>query len=358
MAVGCFKVNYFEDAPAIITDTESITVTSSVPEGSAQITCDLVVTSNRSWGMNIVDLQGDPVDWIQASVADDMNLSGQTQEVSISLTFEPNWVVSPREAKLILTSAEYEKIIPIHQDAADVNLEIDTDQTVSSFGPYHEQTRVYFQTNADWTAAVAEGSTIADVRLSKTAGTSDDTYIDVTFGKPYAGGVKEAVIQFYVEGMAAPRTITLVQTGLILNLDFAQQPFTADLPTSKTSIVETTYSYPWYGSSYDFLLGENDIQYRAADKCILLAKSKTVVGLPAVEGLRLARVEMQSVATDKKYTISSDISGTVIEGGEMQKLPMEGVGSWTLTDTQADTRYYIYMSSSNSRIASISLIYE
>ena len=359
IATGCFKGNFHEDLPEIRVDVESVVVPAAIAEGSEHINAEIRVSSNRSWGINLVDRNGDQVDWVKASVTDNVNLAGMMQELSVILTFEPNWVVAARTADLILTTAECKKIIPLNQNAAMSNLEIDKEQTVSTFGPYDEQqTRIHFKTNSDWKVSVSEGATISDIKFSKDAGTAEDTYVDVTFGRPCAGGVKEAVVQFTVEGMDTPKTLTLVQTGLILDLDFSRQPFAEELPTSKTAIEDTEYTYSWYGSEYNFLLGKNEIQYRGADQCILLGKSNTIIGLPALEGLRLTQVELKSVATNKTYTIASDISGTAAEGGKKQKLPMGGTGVWELTDTKENVPYYIYTGSSNSRIASISLIYE
>ena len=355
---GCIQEKYYEDKPEISVSEESVTAEAAVRDGYDIIADTLTVSSNRSWGLNIVDAQGNAVDWITVSVEDNMNLSGMTEKTPVILTFDPNWTTSVRLANLVITSAECEKTVQITQRGASHNLAIDKEQTVTSFGPRDSQTRIYFKTNSNWSASVAEGTTIRDVVLSKSSGNDQDTYVDVTFGLPYAGGEKNACVVFDVEGMEHQISVGLVQTGLVIELDFDGQPFTEDLPESSKGIESTDYVYQWYGSDYIFQIGKNEIQYRTADKCLLLEK-KGFVRLPSVEGLRLAEVQLESVATNKKFTISSDDAGqNAVEGGKTKTLAKDSVGIWELTGTQSGTSYYIYAGGTKSRIASLYLIYE
>lgn len=354
----CIQGKYYEDTPEISVSEESVTAEAAVRDGYDIIADTLTVSSNRSWGLNIVDAQGNAVDWITVSVEDNMNLSGMTEKTPVILTFDPNWTTSVRLANLVITSAECEKTVQITQRGASHNLAIDKEHTVTSFGPRDSQTRIYFKTNSNWSASVAEGATIRDVVLSKSSGNDQDTYVDVTFGLPYAGGEKNACVVFDVEGMEHQISVGLVQTGLVIELDFDGQPFTEDLPESSKGIESTDYVYQWYGSDYIFQIGKNEIQYRTADKCLLLKTSKTFIKLPAVEDLKLSEVQLKCAATDKKFTISSDGTATVVNGGAQKTLANGAVGVWKLSDVQAGTSCYIYSGSSNARIAEISLIYE
>ena len=354
----CIQGKYYEDTPEISVSEESVMAEAAVRTGYDSIADTLTVSSNRSWGLNVVDAQGNAVEWITVSVEDNMNLSGMTEETQVILTFDPNWVTSAREATLVITSAECEKTVQITQSGALHNLAIDKEQTVTSFGPRDSQARIYFKTNSNWSASVAEGSTIRDVVLSKSSGDDQDTYIDVTFGLPYTAGKKHASIVFDVEGMDHRISVSLVQTGLVIELDFDSQPFTVALPESSKAVESTDYVYQWYGSDYDIHIGKNKIQYRPADKCLLL-ENKGFIRLPSVEGLRLAEVQLKSVATNKKFTISSDDAGqNAVEGGKTKTLEKDAVGVWKLTGTQSGTSYYIYAGGTKSRIASLCLIYE
>ena len=354
----CIQWKYYEDTPEISVSEESVTAEAAVRDGYDIIADTLTVSSNRSWGLNIVDAQGNAVDWITVSVEDNMNLSGMTEKTPVILTFDPNWTTSVRLANLVITSAECEKTVQITQRGASHNLAIDKEHTVTSFGPRDSQTRIYFKTNSNWSASVAEGATIRDVVLSKSSGNDQDTYVDVTFGLPYAGGEKNACVVFDVEGMEHQISVGLVQTGLVIELDFDGQPFTEDLPESSKGIESTDYVYQWYGSDYIFQIGKNEIQYRTADKCLLLKTSKTFIKLPAVEDLKLSEVQLKCAATDKKFTISSDGTATAVNGGAQMTLANGAVGVWKLSDVQAGTSCYIYSGSSNARIAELSLIYE
>ena len=354
----CIQGKYYEDTPEISVSEESVTAEAAVRDGYDIIADTLTVSSNRSWGLNIVDAQGNAVNWITVSVEDNMNLSGMTEKTPVILTFDPNWTTSVRLANLVITSAECEKTVQITQRGASHNLAIDKEHTVTSFGPRDSQTRIYFKTNSNWSASVAEGATIRDVVLSKSSGNDQDTYVDVTFGLPYAGGEKNACVVFDVEGMEHQISVGLVQTGLVIELDFDGQPFTEDLPESSKGIESTDYVYQWYGSDYIFQIGKTEIQYRTADKCLLLKTSKTFIKLPAVEDLKLSEVQLKCAATDKKFTISSDGTATAVNGGAQKTLANGAVGVWKLSDVQAGTSCYIYSGSSNARIAELSLIYE
>ena len=76
--------------------------------------------------------------------------------------------------------------------------------------------------------------------------------------------------------------------------------------------------------------------------------------------MKLTGVSVTSGASNKKFAITTDNAGkTPTEGGAVQTLAaVDDVGTWTLTDTEADTGYYIYGSSSKARIKHIELIYE
>ena len=355
---GCLQGKYYEEVPLIAVSEESVTAEAAVRDGYDIIADTLTVTSNRSWGLNVTDAQGNVADWVKVSVEDNMNLSGMTQDTRVILTFDPNWTTSAREASLVITSAECERTVQITQAGASHNLAIDKEQTQTSFGPRDSQARIHFRTNSNWSASVAEGATIRDVVLSKSSGNDQDTYLDVTFGLPYASGEKHASIVFDVEGMDHLVSVDLVQTGVVIELSFDDQPFTVKLPESSTPIESTDYTYQWYGSDYNIQIGKNKIQYRSADKCLLL-DGKGFVRLPSVEDFSLAEVRLKSVATNKKFTISSDEAGkNALDGGEVKTLPMDAEGVWELTGTQTGTSYYIYASGTKSRIASLYLIYE
>lgn len=354
----CIQGKYYEGIPLLSVSEESVTAEAVVRDGYDSITDTLTVISNRSWGLNVVDAKGNAVDWINVSVEDDMNLSGMTRETQVVLTFESNWVTSVREASLVITSAECERTVQITQAGASHNLAIDKEQTQTSFGPRDSQARIHFRTNSNWSASVAEGATIRDVVLSKSSGNDQDTYLDVTFGLPYASGEKHASIVFDVEGMDHQVTVDLAQTGVVIEIVFDEQPFTEMLPVSATEIGSLDYTYHWHGSDYNIQVGENKIQYRSADKCLLLDR-RGFIRLPSVENFSLAEVRLKSVATNKKFTISSDEAGkNALDGGEVKTLPMDAEGVWELTGTQAGTSYYIYASGTKSRIASLYLIYE
>ncbi len=355
---GCIRGKYYEGVPLIAVSEEAVRAEAAVMEGHDSIADTLTVSSNRSWGLNVVDARGNAVDWMTVSVEDNMNLSGMTQETQVILTFDPNWVTSAREASLVITSAECERTVQITQVGGSHNFAIDYEKTQTSVGPRDSQARIHFRTNSSWSATVAEGSSVRDIALSKSSGDDQDSYVDVTFGLPYAAGEKRASIVFDVEGMDHQVSVDLVQTGLVIELGFDGQPFTADLPASAKEIESTDYTYKWYGSDYKIQIGKNKVQYRSADKCLLL-DGKGFVRLPSVEGLRLVEVQLESVATNKKFTISSDEAGkTAVAGGETKTLAKDAVGVWQLTGTQAGTSYYIYAGGTKSRIASLYLIYE
>ena len=360
LAASCFSVGVPEGKAEIASDVEQLRVRADIPEGEESITDSVVIYSNQSWGLNFIDPQGEPADWIGTDVSEHLNLSGEMDSTVVRLTFDYNRMTVERLAQMKITSADCDKSISIVQAAADRFVMVE-EKTIL-LPPEATEYTVSVISNIPWEAVLAKGAT-ADVTFDGAAGNGDGTFV-VSFGAnddPFSE--KTASITISAED-SQDINLTFTQrrnAKFVIDVDFTSLPFNEEIQTASHKVglsEETTYTLQRYGNTYSFVFGVNAVlQYRPADACILLDKG--YIGLPVVAGMKLTQVSLKSVATNKKYLITSAAgSSPVVEGGESQTIAKDETATWELTGTTTDTRYYIYINSGSSRIAHITLTYE
>ena len=108
--------------------------------------------------------------------------------------------------------------------------------------------------------------------------------------------------------------------------------------------------------------------YTNEEKCFLEMTNKRYIGLPALEGLRLTKVECTHGSVDhpnRHVSIVSDANKTstesqaTVSGGEVQLFTTQGeIYTYELSGTAANTVYYILCSKTGVGISSITLTYE
>ena len=80
------------------------------------------------------------------------------------------------------------------------------------------------------------------------------------------------------------------------------------------------------------------------------------VKFPAIEGYRLAYVEITAAATNKFFSVAQDPDGSVIIGAKKQ-LAKDAKGIWEFNETEYNTAYYLIISSGSSRLSDWVLLY-
>ena len=180
-----------------------------------------------------------------------------------------------------------------------------------------------------------------------------------------------AVGDNYTNSDAATISVTTLaeQTGggetpsepVTITLDCSKQPFTTNLPTSKGTYKEATYTdkagYEWT------LCGTSATGYYFnSTGYLMIGKSGSYIGLPVVDGQKLTSVSLycnSGASTNVKYEIC-DTSGNELSGGADKN----GVSNkttaltWDLSGTTESTQYRIRITSAyNGQITKIVLNY-
>ena len=140
-----------------------------------------------------------------------------------------------------------------------------------------------------------------------------------------------------------------------LTFDVSSNP--GEWPTTQ-STTTTNYTYTLDNVDYTFAL------YNV--KCssgYLMIYQPGALGLPAIEGKRLAKVvahNSNGCSTVVNVGIStSDTSADYVTGGDAQTWSTQGSAyTYTLTSTSANTVYYLYVTNKNAQVTSLDLYYE
>lgn len=143
-------------------------------------------------------------------------------------------------------------------------------------------------------------------------------------------------------------------------------PFTSAIegwPAASGSSEAGSYTYPLDGTDYTFTHTKVGNGIYCSSSYLMITKSN-YLGLPALEGYKLISVSAQlnsggNPSTASKGTITSDVSGTVVSGGEEQTFDVKGESkTFNLTGTEANTVYYLAIgSNANFQCTRIELVY-
>lgn len=130
-----------------------------------------------------------------------------------------------------------------------------------------------------------------------------------------------------------------------------QIPFTSGFLNSGNA----QYDYVLTGTPYVFGLKGDYLVVRNGD-IRFNASNAAYVKFPAVEGYRLAYVEITTAATNKNFSVAETSDGSVIIGTKKQ-LAKDAKGSWEFNETEFNTAYYLIISSGSSRLSEWVLLY-
>ena len=120
-------------------------------------------------------------------------------------------------------------------------------------------------------------------------------------------------------------------------------------------------------TNYTYSIGDDDYTFALKNvKCnsgYLMVTAVGVLGLPAISDQKLTKVVASNsggCSTSVKVGISSsDSSDSYITGGAAQTWSTQGSSyTYTLSDTTANTVYYLYITNKNAQITSLTLTYE
>ncbi len=142
--------------------------------------------------------------------------------------------------------------------------------------------------------------------------------------------------------------------GRKLTFDVSSNP--GEWPTANST---TTTDYTYTLNKVDYTFALNNVK-SSTGYLMLTATAK--LGLPALSSYKLVKVEATNssgCSTSTKVAVTSDESGTTVSGGAAQTFATKSTKyTYTLSGTQANTVYYLYVTSKNCQLTEITLYYE
>ena len=216
-------------------------------------------------------------------------------------------------------------------------------------------------TGTDYYVAVAPTASSFSLRLQNAGGSYiEKTYEVSSLDRKKIYGVGDATSNNKV-------------SKIVLNFNFADVDAMTDWPTAGNTS-PATKTFTLNGTGYDFVLthatGDSytNISYlgspSSGDKCLVIS-GHAQVGLPLISSFKLTKVALTAVAGGLK-TMSAGITTSIcgdtfddnVQGGTTNST---AIPEWNLTDTKANTVYYIYQGGSASKgkyIKNLTLTYE
>lgn len=165
LSISCTMWEPVKEAPAFSIDKSEVKVAADREDGLS--VCDtIVVTSNRSWSVNV---SGEDCQWLELGTDADLNVSGESREVRLRVTFLDNKNEQPRSATLTFTTKDDKIEVPVVQSRIEYRLKPVGEAyfpDVSHLGGLYT---IEVNSNTDWTVSIKPGST-ASADISRTDG--------------------------------------------------------------------------------------------------------------------------------------------------------------------------------------------
>ena len=170
-----------------------------------------------------------------------------------------------------------------------------------------------------------------------------------------------ATANFNAASKQVPVTVTAGDAGLTFNL--AEKSETTGTDSWPTAVHETAVNavYSLDGTNYTFNLGPETYMGVYSGTVYLMVKKGSYLGLPAIAGKKLVNVKVKTSAnasTSTKGTVCKNADGTSPVSSTVALDQKNSYFSWALTGTEANTMYYIVVSSANSQYVELVLTYE
>ena len=144
-----------------------------------------------------------------------------------------------------------------------------------------------------------------------------------------------------------------------LNFDFTYQ--VSGWPSSSSA---NNYTYTLNSVAYTFALTSNVYINTYQNASYLMVKENAALGLPAIQGYKLTKVVANnssgcSTSTSVSIRTGNTSTASLVTGGTAQTWSTKSSSyTYTLSNTAANTMYYIYAASANCQIINLQLTYE
>ncbi len=194
-------------------------------------------------------------------------------------------------------------------------------------------------------------------------------------GKDYKGMLTKTGGKVMAAGKQYNATIAMTET-LTIKMDFATCPKYWPTYDNRThSVGGMPYKFTYNGTDYKFILADatdaktDRIFWSEADKALKIVANHRYIGLPVIEGYRLAEISCLNglESTGKMMGVTSKIYSTTevnagnrkfIKGGEIQYFEEDGkTYTFNLPNTSSGTTYYLACAKGGILLKKLNLTY-
>lgn len=327
-------------------------------ESEAEIKVKLL--SNRDWTAEVAEEQ--------ATVSP----AEGSGDAIVTIKAKPNYSCEKASvAKVTFRAGEKSVEVTITRSADVPFIAANTVDIHRNYLPSVTEGVLRFNCNQPWKAEVLS-SNIRDFKLTALEGKGGmETEIPFTMSPNEAQESLTAEVRLSLASDPGKYVLMTVNqwTGFTITVDFHNMTTAEDCPLqpvdeSVPQIPFTSgflnsgnaqYDYVLTGTPYVFGLKGDYLVVRNGD-IRFNASNAAYVKFPAVEGYRLAYVEITTAATNKNFSVAQTPDGSVIVGAR-KTLAKDAKGSWELNETEYNTSYYLIISSGSSRLSDWVLLY-
>lgn len=199
------------------------------------------------------------------------------------------------------------------------------------------------------------GDAIGTINSTSGAVALNGTIGSATVTASFAGDENYRVAQ-------ASYTINVANANL-LPLSFSFTSSVAGWPANSGAAAEGSYTYRLSETDYTFTHTKAGNGIYCGGSYLMIC-ANNYLGLPAIDGYKLVSVSATlnpsgTPSTASQGTITSDTSGTVVSGGSTQTFDTKGGSkTFTLSETEENTVYYLGISNKNFQCTQIDLVYQ
>ena len=260
------------------------------------------------------------------------------------------------------TTVKINSIIVTYTTGGPANPTLSADPVVIDFGTVDQNADVAAKTvavtYANLTGSVTYSGLSGVFTATGTISASGDE-ITITPSTATIGEHEQTLtIQSTADSKSQDVTVTMNViapfNGTKLTFGFSSNP--GEWPTTNST---TTSNYTYTLNEVDYTFALNNVKCNSG---YLMLTSVAKLGLPAIEGYKLVKVEAtnsSNCSTTTKVKVTSNETGTVIAGGKEQTWATTNTKyTYTLSETEANTMYYLYISNKNCQLVTLELYYE
>lgn len=199
------------------------------------------------------------------------------------------------------------------------------------------------------------GDAIGTINSTSGAIALNGTIGSATVTASFAGDENYRVAQ-------ASYTINVANANL-LPLSFSFTSSVAGWPANSGAAAEGSYTYRLSETDYTFTHTKAGNGIYCGGSYLMIC-ADNYLGLPAIDGYKLVSVSATlnpsgTPSTASQGTITSDTSGTLVSGGSTQTFDTKGGSkTFTLSETEENTVYYLGISNKNFQCTQIDLVYQ